>query len=730
MKNETLIRYIFPLLLFLAGQVLRAQELPEQDLLEDVPLAWEEEEEEDPFSGYIALSGKKMGNYVRLRWSPSKSAGWYYAKDSGYYLIRIPIRDGLLDTARAVQLNQQPIKPWPIEQFETMYNAGQLDTMSLIIAQMSHGDIDLKSLSPIERSDMLKMRFSYSALCADLSPQAADAAGLGYTDTLPGEDSAYVYQVYSPMDTSLFVMEPGAYYHATHLEDTVITPLIHKVISGDRSVRVEWLRNLHEPFFTAYYIERSLATEEEWIRLTSFPYLPILDEQSPWNMAMEVIAFKDSLPENEVLYKYRLIGITAFGELSESSDEVVGIGVAAHKPPAPTHVAVKEEIAGELTVKWQLPHEIYPDETDPGDLIGFLVARSSQHDGPFVFLTEELISPEVREYTDKSPFHHIHNYYIVYSLNDVGKYTISLPGNGSVLDTTPPAMPIGLEGSIDSSGLVSLKWSLGNEIDLKGYYVYFDHKEDGIFNRLNGHPLQDIRYEHQVSLNTLSREIYYKVAAIDLVGNISKKTEPILLLKPDIYPPVAPQITEIKIEDHQILLEWASSSSMDVVYHLMERKADYESDWRVVDTIRMWEAYNSFIDKNTKPGHWYDYKFTAVDASNLRSEPSDTRSLRVPWRQEDLTTPKLDADYDPQTGKIMLSWDMDTEDIQYFSIFRVNEKGTLHTIERIPGDTRGYEDRVFGSSAWYDYVIRANIGGKMTGFSNERRVEVKVDQDE
>jgi uncharacterized protein len=728
--HRALYLHISYVLLLLTSHGLFAQDLPEEDLLEAPPLVFEAEEEEDPFYGYIALSGKKIGNHVRLRWAPSKSAAWYYAKDSGYYITRIPVRNGILDTSQAIILNKQPVKPWPIEDFEAKYQAGELDTMSLLIAQMTHGNTDLKSLSPIERSDMLRMRFSYSALCADLSPQAADAAGLGYTDTIPGSDSAYVYQIFSPMDTSLFILDPGAYYHTTFQNDTGIDPLIHKVISNDMSVRIEWLRNLHEPFFTAYYIERSLATEEDWTRLNSFPFLPILDDQSAYNMALEVIAYKDSLPENDVLYKYRLIGITPFGELSEPSKEVVGVGVAAHKPPPPTHVSVHEETAGELTVKWQLPHEIYPDEVDPGDLLGFLVARSGEPEGPFTFLGNELIPPDSRQFIDKSPFPFVHNYYIVYSMNTVGKYTISLPGNGSILDTIPPAMPLGLEGTMDSTGLVTLEWKLGKEVDLRGYYVYFEHKEDGIYNRLTSYALQDTRYEHKVSLNTLSREVYYKIAAVDLVGNVSEHTEALLLLKPDIYPPVAPQITDIKLEGDNIKLEWASSSSMDVAYHLMERKASYESDWKTIDTITIWEPYNAYVDDDTKPGHWYDYKFTAIDASNLRSEPSDTRSLRTPWKQEVLAVPSLEAYLASKNNKIILSWNLETEDIQYFSIYRVNEHGTLNKIDRIPGDRRKYEDTVFGGSNYYDYTIRANIGGKMSGFSNEKRVTIReVDEE-
>jgi len=716
--------YLILIVLILIGHVLAAQVLPEEDLLEGPPLNFEQEEEEDPFYGYIALSGKNLGSYVRLRWAPSKSAAWYYAKDSGYYIKRIPVINGVLDTTMAIVLNKDPIKPWPIEKFEDMYRAGTLDTMSILIAQMTHGDIDLKSLSPIERSDMLSMRFSYSALCADLSPQAADAAGLGYTDTIPRTDSAYVYQIFSPMDTSLFILDPGAYFHATFQTDTVNQPQIHKVISSDKSVRIEWLRNIHEPFFTAYYIERSLATENAWVRLNAFPYLPILDDQSAYNMALEVITFKDSLPKNEVLYNYRLIGITPFGELSEPSTEVVGVGIPAHHPPPPTHVSIHEENAGELTVRWKLPHEIYEDIEDPGDLIGFLVARSTQPEGPFTFLSDQLIAPEIRLFKDSSPIQFVHNYYIVYSMNNVGKYTISLPGNGSILDTIPPAIPKGLKGSIDSTGLVTLEWDLGKELDLKGYYVYFEHSKDGIYNRLTNYALQETRFEHQVSLNTLSREVYYKVASVDLVGNVSEKTEAILLLKPDIYPPVAPQITDIQIDEGKIKLIWASSSSMDVMYHLMERKASYESDWKVVDTITIWEPFNSYIDNETKPGYWYDYKFTAVDESHLKSEPSDTRSLRTPWKQEELEVPSLEAVFDAKSRKIILSWTLDNADVQYFSIYRINDQGSLLKIDRITSERRKYEDSIYTGSDWFDYTIRANINGKMSGFSNEKRVVI------
>lgn len=718
-SNTNFTKLLWIISIVLMGSALIAQEPLEEGLENDPPLQLEDDTEEDPYYGFIALSGKNMGKHVRLRWAPNTSAGWYYAKDSGYYIQRTPIIGGMLDTSQTILLNDEPIKPWPVEKFESMYNDGLLDTMSLLVAQMAHGKNDLKDLSPLERSDYLSMRFSYSALCADLSPQAADAAGLGFTDTLPRKDSAYVYRVYSPMDTSLFVLDAGGHYQDTYRIDTIETPDIHKAISGNKSVRIEWLKHFHEHFFTAYYIERSLATEDKWVRLNEFPFLPILEQSSAYNMMVEVIAYKDSLSHNDVLYKYRLIGITPFGELSEPSQAVLGIGVDNHKPPPPTHVEVEEETAGKLTVKWKMPHEVYQDVEDPDDLVGFLVARSGQPDGPFSFLNEDIIDPGLRSFVDTDPLPFIHNYYLVYSLNDLGKYTISLPANGAVLDTIAPSVPLGLKGTIDSSGLVSLTWKLGQEVDLKGYFVYFGHHENGIYNRLTGYAIQDTAYEHQVSLNTLSREIYFKIAAIDLLGNVSERTEPLMLLKPDIYPPVSPQITGIRTVDQVIELEWASSSSMDVVYHLLERKADYDEDWIIVDTFRQWEDYNFFMDSDTRAGHWYDYKLTAVDASDLHSEPSDPRSLRAPWQQSALNVPSLSGIFDDKSKKVVLNWEYEDEDIQHFDLYRVNEKGILHVVKKIDADKRLYTDDIYGVSSLYSYRIRANVKGKYSDFSNE-----------
>ena len=88
-------------------------------------------------------------------------------------------------------------------------------------------------------------------------------------------------------------------------------------------------------------------------------------------------------------------------------------------------------------------------------------------------------------------------------------------------DTEAPAAPVGLKGEIDSLGIVRINWLPNTEKDLWGYRVFYSNNKTDEFSLSDVEIQLNPEYIDTIKLNNLSPEIYYKIVALDLRGNIS-----------------------------------------------------------------------------------------------------------------------------------------------------------------------------------------------------------------
>ncbi len=486
-----------------------------------------------PFEAEINLIGKSYGDSVVLRWAPTTPGAWSYLNKMGYVLERTTFSGETdFDPASYQKLNNLPVMPLPLEDWESVVNNGGDKALSAIAAQALYGEsFNAKGAKLFDIADEYSNRYSFSLLAADLSPVTANALGLRFVDKTAQMDKHYIYRVYPSMAPTNYKIDTAYLVIQNVASSPIQQPVISEAYGSEFQIRLSWDKIVHETLFSAYIIERS---DNHGLTFEPLHEIPFINPESDnINGKVNVFQFTDSVPRNYEPYHYRLVGITPFGEKSLPSEVVVEMGRDRTPPPSPLNVNASQIEPGSVQITWEMPNP-------PSDLDGFFIGRGDDLDKNFQPLHENMIPKDSLSYIDYNSDQMSGNYYVVAAVDTAGNGSISMVSYAAVLDSIPPSAPLGLVGKIDSTGLVTLQWTLGEEIDLAGYMIYFTNAADHVYSTVNQAPLADTIYTDTIQIKTLTKKIYYKIKAVDTRWNYSEYSEPLELSRPDIIPPTSP----------------------------------------------------------------------------------------------------------------------------------------------------------------------------------------------
>jgi len=104
-------------------------------------------------------------------------------------------------------------------------------------------------------------------------------------------------------------------------------------------------------------------------------------------------------------------------------------------------------------------------------------------------------------------------------------YSCTDPAYTIIDDKVAPVAPQSLAGSIDTNGVVTLTWDLGQEADLLGYYVQVSNGRERVFTPVTDQPLHADYWHDTIPLDVLTEEIYYRIVAVDLYHMHSAEVE-------------------------------------------------------------------------------------------------------------------------------------------------------------------------------------------------------------
>jgi uncharacterized protein len=611
-----------------------------------VDLAKEAIDTTDPRHASIELVTKSYGDSVVLRWGPSKPGAWTIANKLGYIVERAAISES--DQGKPVfqRVSQEVIKPWPLEEWKRRIQRD--NRYGAIAAQMLYGskanpDAGAKSINSLrDAAQELENRHGFALFSADNDAIAAEGLGLRITDRNVHAGQRFIYRVYVASIDPTYRID--SVYAVVDILPAAANPAPMDLQAEGRDGRIvlTW-RDLPGASYSGYRIYRSDVGSENFKEITSTPVIVV----TPKGAATPALpTYHDTTIVNYRQYKYRVIGISPFAELSEPA-EITSYGRDLTAPPAPSLQNPEQTGRGRVQLKWTMP-----ERSNLSDLNGFVVARSNNAVTGFTQITPQQLSKRTREFTDNAATE-AEPYYMIGAVDTAGNVAPSLTAYVVIVDSLPPAPPKGLRASVDTTGIVTLRWNLGPEPDIVGYRVLWANDAQHEFTQRTNVPIQDTFFVDTISLKSLTPYVYYRIAALDDRYNHSEMSEMIMVKRPDIIPPDASVFSDVFVTDSMVDLRWNISTSKDLKEQRLYRRESEAGAYKLYKTFG--PKIGSFIDRDVKQTVIYDYQLETVDSAGLVSE----RAMAVRGRPYDPGTRAdvqgLRATVD-NSGNIRVSW--------------------------------------------------------------------------
>ncbi len=651
---------------------------------------------EQPEVKVIAAASKDV---IRLRWAVTTPLAWKYANTYGFKIIRKTIvSNGEVINPSEVTSLASTILPKPLTAWDPFIDNSDA---AAIAAQAIYGDdfdVDMENggdgiLKIVNQAQVLEQRFSVALYAADQDYEVAKLSGLAYVDTSVKPNEKYFYEVISNIPTEKLNVGKGGVYIGLEDHQPLPKPVEFTGVFKDKTALLSWNYKLLQHHYNSYIVERA-DHASDFKPLQDVPVIHV--DEGADHESSERIIYIDSLSQNNHTYKYRIKGISPFGDIGPPSDEIEGKGQKAllHNPAIT--VAKLHEHQKSAVITWEFP------EKGLEALDYFEVNRSNTVKGHYSVVQSQI--PKTKNTIEINDLQAI-NYYTITAVGKDGSKRTSFPQKIEPLDSTPPVAPLGLIGQLDAKGVAVLRWNKNIENDLLGYRVFRATVENNEFTQLTVDPIVQNRFVDTVQMNLANKEVFYKVQAFDRRYNPSGFSEVLKLKKPDIIPPTQPVFESYNVEEGKVQLQWISSSSEDALKTLVYRKEKgTKTPWELIAEPVV--AHNTHLDSNTIPDKEYLYTLVSVDETGLESEPITPLSIKIPDYQKIIPARPLNAVVNREEQNIRLDWKYKNQNIKEIHLYKAKEDAPITLYKIFDTPINSYTDTQLKINTTYVYALR------------------------
>jgi fibronectin type 3 domain-containing protein len=643
----------------------------------------------------VQLKATVQDNKILLRWAVDEPYAWSITYRSGFVVQRFTIaRDSKLLSRQEVKfLTSSPIVPKPQEDWLRVFDK---NPQAAVVAQCLFGDapVGLERENFIKQREALMQRFTIALMAADQNFEAAQLAGWGVVDTDVKPNEKYLYQVYSTLPKTKLSIDTGIAVIGLVDRRVLPKPIDMSAKFGNKTVSLSWDYRLLGDVYTNYFVEKS----EDSTNFSKATNLPVTIMQTPESEQIGRIYFTDSLATNDKKYFYRVRGVSCFGEIGQPSEIVWGTGRARmiYSPNIEDFTIVNDST---VDLVWRLPKDSTNYLLDY-----FEISQSNQSESGYKVVKTKIPKTEqTMRIIGLEPA----NYFTVAAIDRYGEKYTSFPQLVQPIDSTPPAIPIGLEGVVNDSGIVNINWTPNREKDIYGYHIYRGNIATEEFALITKDPTRDSSFVDTVDIKMLNKNVFYKIAALDQRFNQSNPSKVLKVDKPDLIPPPSPQFTDVQAIEGKVILSWDNSPDQDVAAHRVYRLDPANGQWKLLKTLEHKDS-TQFTDFAVMGGIQYAYTLVAVDKSKNESEPSQPMTVVVPVDKRNRPPVKdLRALVDRKSEKVLIDWAYEERDVVEFQIYRAYGPEPISLWQVLSTSTRGVVDEKLAINNIYRYAVRA-----------------------
>ncbi|WP_109852523.1 fibronectin type III domain-containing protein [Aquimarina sp. AU58] len=634
---------------------------------------------------------------ILLRWGVTTSSAWLKANRYGYVIERYTIlkKGQLVNPPIKKVITPNPLLPSPVEDWEKI---SETNDYAAILAQALYGEsFEVEEMqqgglaSIVNKSREIEQRFSFGLFAADMSFEAAKLAALGYEDKdiVAGEEYLYIIQTAVP--ESLLKIKEGKVSVKTSGIEPLPPPVDLIAVPRDRSIMLTWEYDLFRSIYTSYYIERS-EDGTNFKRLGGDTPLVNLND-SPENPAKRMF-YIDTLSQNNKKYYYRVLGISPFGEQSGSSKVVAAEGVK-ELTAIPYISKHKIDDSGNIIISWDFKKEA------ENEISRFELNWAPKEKGPYKVVKSDL-PPNSRTSVYTQPEES--NYFRVVAIGKNNQSTSSLTAFVQTVDSLPPAPPVGLQGVIDTLGIVKLNWTANLENDMLGYRVFRGNLKNDELSQITIAPIVNNSFVDTVQVKSLNDKVFYQVVAVDKRYNMSGYSDLLELKKPNVVPPSSPVFSGYKVNNSAISLTWINSTSANIKNHLLYRKNVEKSEWKLLfktDTV------STYTDAQINPGIKYRYAIYAENEAGIQSVSSTPITVTSRISVDEDFVKGFTVIPDRTNNKIVLNWRKTSAMITEILIYKSKKEEKPTLWKQLPGSINKLADESVSPNNTYVYQIKA-----------------------
>ena len=538
-------------------------------------------------------------------------------------------------------------------------------------------------LEPILEGATDKEQENFSMLTATVentvNPRFQTVLGNMLVDTDFDKTKTYVYKI--EIDKL-----PPSYIYVDARMNTSYSQIPEFSLSLDRkkTVMVEWNSNAVQKEALGFLIEHSVDTQIEGSYLSELPHIPFKSQFEKADKKANVI----HNPEQGHLHYYRVHGLDPFGQpslVSEWKSIYVPLLINAH-------VQIDTIIANNTAREIEVSAAIFSKKAN---IDSWELLRSEQKDSGYKVVGTQMYSDSTASFSVNTKPSGDHFYYKIQAINKDDTVS-SLPYYFFTLDQIPPLPPTQLNGSIDSSGIVRLRWTASKDTDIRGYKVFRGNQTREEFTEQTTRLSTDLNFTDTLALDNLTSEVYYFVQAVDLNFNVSTQSDTVLLLKPDTIPPMSAAIKRVKMVDTSIVILWANSDSEDLARTVLIRNH--------VDSIWLETGQTQYTDFDLIPARQYTYQILTEDKSKNQSYSQEFGQYYETGYRKALSGFVVEANR--EENHISLTWKAPKEDVFSYQLFRSKNGGKLGLFKTLDPNQLQYMDKQLSIGTKYTYSIK------------------------